>query len=428
MNRVLIVGAVTLLSRTLQCGGEEPQVPNTTQAVRAPAATHGGQIVSFGTASYEVVMKASGEVHAYPSEGAPAVAELTARIPTVASGAVTVSLEAKPDGTFEGHSDVAAPRLGDVQLSATATTGGTTTATASAVPVVVEAARGGEIVSVGDARLEVAVGMDGTVQAYPILATTEGIAALPADAEVSVEVPVEGGATATAQLRWDAARGLFEGETPGEAAVVPGSLGVRVRARGAEGAARSRPVTPRPAHAMVARGPMLGGVAVRLDDGKTLELITGDDGRIVARPLALSVTSRVVEPEETVEVEVPVESGGVERVALTWQGPSAAFRGNLPEGKRVANGELGVLVRRGEGSPVARGRSARIVLVPAAALQGRLTALEAHQRASRVRSLVGVPEAEGPRGPVGPGGASQMGAAGRTGAGGRANRPAASMN
>ncbi len=128
---------------------------------------------------------------------------------------VLVTLASFSLGTFRmcGSDDPPPPPL-------TATASMSATAPSGAARVEVEASHGGTMVAAGQYPVEVVPHASGQVYAY----APAGIDR-PANAEMTVSVPVQGGPARPVQMRWDRRERRYEGAVRG-AVIVPGPIEV----------------------------------------------------------------------------------------------------------------------------------------------------------------------------------------------------------
>lgn len=130
--------------------------------------------------------------------------------------------------------------------------------TVGAPPVAIGIAKhGGQVVAVDDVQVELIVKGDGEVVAYPVQAAASAPATLTADAEVTVEVPVQSGGTRPVQLVWVPAEARFVGRVRGARVVTerPADVNVTVVSHGRRRHHRVQHVVVAPSANVVVQAP-----------------------------------------------------------------------------------------------------------------------------------------------------------------------------
>jgi hypothetical protein len=406
MIRSTIVAAIIpMIANFHECGGGTPPptppaasaTASGTAAVAAapaPVAKHGGTIVAAGNFNLEIVAKSDGTIRAFPVEAAagatvaavPTTAAVTVTVPTAAGQprpvdlVYTASAEAGVDAAFEGRLANEVVRPGPCIVSIGNAGAGVSAAIGRAPEMIIlpVAARGGTIVDVGPAKLEVVAASNGVVQAYPIYPTVESMGAVTADAAITVDVAATTGPARPVTLAWNPGIASFEGRA--EAAVfAPGPMNVHV----VRGTGRVDVVAPavvvQPPSALVVTGPQHEGTVIDIEGGHQLEIVVVADGTVQAYPVATYVGSPVIDADVQINVDVPVETGPPQNIALAWNAEIGMFGGAVINSAVVKPGPVRVhVIRRGR---TFNDRSA-IVLTPRPAGRVRVVAPTANVRAN----------------------------------------------
>lgn len=212
---------------------------------------------------------------------------------------------------------------------------GETRAAASAeapasVQVALEAQIGGQIVSVGEHRVELALHRRGYAEALVYDAGGARIAD-PTSASVVVHANAVGGGKRDVALRHSAELARFAADGRAEAELAPGPVEVELTVGGGS-AARGRLEAP-----VLLVGPELGGtLAVVGSHG--VELVAGADGRLEA--LVHDAAGARVEGDADARLEVDVSGadGKLHACALTWNQARGRFTGRAEAAVKLAAG------------------------------------------------------------------------------------------
>jgi len=435
MRSILAAAIIPLVANALDCGGSAtPPAPQANVQVSAPAVaaaapiapSHGGKIVAVGSANLEIIVKSDGAVEAYPVGGSasatgtatatgsgtaaaptpaaptpqtgqaaapaaagsasatasivPPTATVDARVATTAGVSAPIRLVWNARGFFEGRLTTAVPRPGDVELSVASNGGAAVTGRATAAPIVIVPARGGTLVDVGNAKAEIVVASNGVVQVIPAYATAEATASIPSSATMEADVAIEGGTNEHLVLAWRPASFVYEGRVAAGHRVSRGATVIHVINGQQRVEARAPSIEIQPTTALVVEGPQFGGSVVEVEGGAKVEVAVANDGRVVARPIATSVTSPMIESGANVSIEVTGQGGARQTVPLRWDATGASFQGRAEGNARFQNGPAEVVVVRPNMPPM-RGRAEVVTVVPAATFDARLTLFAAPPRA-----------------------------------------------
>lgn len=233
-------------------------------------------------------------------------------------------------------------------------------ANAAAAPIA--ASRGGKVVLVGQANLEVVVKSDGLVQAYPIAAA--GAAAAGAAATVSpaatvkAQVATTAGSSAPVQLTWNAG-GYFEGRVV-NAVPRPGEISVSVVDGG------RAEVTGQASAAPVVVVPARGGTLVDVGPAKA-EVVVATSGVVQVIPAFPTVEAAAAIPATaTVDADIAIEGGATDTVSLAWNPALFVYEGRVAAGRTVARGAT--VVRVVNAGARVEARAPTVVLLPPSAL------------------------------------------------------------
>lgn len=358
MNRIPLFAAIIPMFANLNpCGSSAPSAPSASApvavaptAARAPlAAKHGGTLIAAGNFQIEVLAKSDGTIRAYPAEveaaaGAdvtlPATANVVVTVPTSAGAPTQVPLTwtAGADAAFEGRVVGSAVRPGPCVVAIANAGPVPVQGQIAEMPVTPVAARGGTLVDIGDAKLEVVVAASGVVQAYPIYPTLASISTIPPEATVTVNVATTAGTPEPVELAWQGPIATFEGR--GRGTFAAGPLSVRCRHGNVDVAASAPRYEVAPAEVVVVAGPQHGGQVIDIQSGHQVEVVVGTDGQVDAYPIATYVGAPRLTASAQVTVKVPVARGSTD-VLLVWDPASAKFGGHCDG---AAEGEVHVVL------------------------------------------------------------------------------------
>lgn len=187
--------------------------------------------------------------------------------------------------------------------------------TVGAAPVAVGIAKhGGQVVAVDDVQVELLVKGDGEVVAYPVQAAASAPATLTADAEVTVEVPVQSGGTRPVNLVWVPAEARFVGRVRGARVVTtqPADVNVTVVSHGRRRHHRVERVVVAPAVVVAAPQPTV--------------VVNAPQPRVIVQ--APQPTVVVAAPQPTVVVQHPgvIVGARAPGVVVAAQAPSVDIR------------------------------------------------------------------------------------------------------
>lgn len=351
--RVLATSAVILLSLRLCEGSEHHEASPTAEAsARAEASAKadagakaevttqlvpqiGGNIVTVGDYAVEILLSHDGRiwVRATTQDGMLVMDPRTDRVAVTATGKGGVKRKVrlawfKPRACFAAQADTRlAPGPVEIELTMKGTTA---RAKLEGLAIAYEPVIGGSVLVAGTHGVELAVGMDGEVEA--VLRDVAG-AELGADAHASLEVDLAAeGKTPHVKLAWDESRASLVGRVDAGVKVAPGPVQVKL---GLDGKTAIGGLSK-----FVLKTTATHGGRVLVAGDFAVELVAKADGTIQA---FVYDTRGKAYAQGDLDLSLAVE--GAPSVKFEWDAPSLSYRAKLDAGLDLSAKPLTLTVK-----------------------------------------------------------------------------------